>query len=231
MRIKARVLKDYLNDPALFGPFENHVLYAMTHKHLLHDGCFVTMGKIMAIGRIYAADPFRHAPRPHSHRRKALYEGLAHALKDKGLDKMLADIGPLETLTTEADVQIDSDMLFQRITQCHAELVKIICSVKHDWALTGGAPETTALWKFAHAQNISFASKYLHFHRPNAFPIYDSIARHGLRAWTSTAAGATCRSTASYPAFCKQILKFAAAQSDPRTLRELDTMLLDLGKT
>jgi hypothetical protein len=76
---------------------------------------------------------------------------------------------------------------------------------------------------------IVFASKYLHFHRPNVFPILDSYAEKTMRS-ISNKIGLhfdDCECDSRYECFCRQIL---ALKRDLRTVTDMQISLLDLDK-
>lgn len=52
---------DYCTKDIIAGSFENRILYAMCRDHPSHDKADIIAGKIIAIGRIYAASPQRGA--------------------------------------------------------------------------------------------------------------------------------------------------------------------------
>jgi len=83
-------------------------------------------------------------------------------------------------------------------------------SLKHvvDTALT-----VAGFGNIKNPQYIVFASKYLHFHKPNVFPILDRNAEKRLRA-ISKRTGLhlkSCDCNSRYECFCRQILELKRA--------------------
>lgn len=89
-------------------------------------------------------------------------------------------------------------------------------------------------------QGISFTSKYLHFHAPQRFPIYDQISKIALKKLDNLYGGYTTRSNIEvdfnnvddeYLVFCWNLLKFKdfLEQNDRNaevmTFREIDDYL------
>jgi hypothetical protein len=75
----------------------------------------------------------------------------------------------------------------------------------------------------------SFVSKYLHFHAPDAFPLFDSYAKLGLAAKTTNFSSKSQDSNV-YAQFCERL---AAYITDNRlqslSLRHIDVDLVDKG--
>ncbi|MNP48991.1 hypothetical protein D3C76_1431500 [compost metagenome] len=81
----------------------------------------------------------------------------------------------------------------------------------------------------------SFASKYLHFHRPNHFPMMDSRAREAL-SWVAKEeewvfAFTTAGSAKNYPQYVSIYLDakqlFEEELRSPLSLRQMDNILLN----
>ncbi|MBC2666583.1 hypothetical protein H7F51_13750 [Novosphingobium flavum] len=76
----------------------------------------------------------------------------------------------------------------------------------------------------------SFASKYLHFHAPDAFPILDTVASRGLRSLTP-GFRTGMQKPAPYPRFCERLAHYMAVNGKQGTsLRHIDQELLAAGR-
>jgi hypothetical protein len=76
----------------------------------------------------------------------------------------------------------------------------------------------------------SFASKYLHFHAPDAFPILDTVASQGLRSLTP-GFRTSIQNPAPYPRFCERLAHYVAGSGKSGTsLRHIDQELLAAGR-
>jgi hypothetical protein len=78
----------------------------------------------------------------------------------------------------------------------------------------------------------SLASKYLHFHCPTIFPIYDSIAKKGLKKLDIRIDNHNYSGDNEYTLFCNKILELKEILSKAHlkpSLREIDNFLLKLG--
>jgi hypothetical protein len=199
---------DYAGDAAVAGPFENQILYRMCRDHPAHDDPYVTAGKIMAIGRIYAASPERGAgtaQRPG----ESLPEAIGMALSRTDLDARLGELRFEARLSRE---------LIAPLSALHCELVSWIIDATKLWSLKSVQDSG---WPAA--QHGSFASKYLHFHRPNAFPISDQYARAGLQCLNGVG-------TTTYARLCAGVLNVAAQSPANWTPRSIDTGLVAAGR-
>lgn len=199
---------DYAFKAAIAGPFENQILYRMSRDHPSHDDPYVTAGKIMAIGRIYAASPERRAgsaERPG----QTLPEAIGVALAASDLDAELTAL-PFQT-------RLSADLVSQ-VSEIHGDLVGLITKTTKAWSSKTALDEN---WRAA--KHSSFASKYLHFHRPNAFPINDQFVRAGLQCLNGVG-------TTTYARLCRSVLEVAAGVAPDWTPRSLDTILLAAGR-
>lgn len=95
-----------------------------------------------------------------------------------------------------------------------------------------------AIFANKHLSRVSLTSKYLHFHRPNLFPIYDSRAAAAITKVTpeyqfSNYALQPVEVSSRYDIFCARCawlvdeMKKRRSNKTP-TLRQLDTMLLEI---
>jgi hypothetical protein len=153
----------YTGDPETAGPFENQILYAMCRDNPAHGDTYVTAGKITAIGRIYAAAPERGAGS--GREAGSLAHAIAVHLSKSPLDKRLEAI---------AFGNRFSGSNREQVVETHKLLVDEVVFATRKWSASVDGED------WSPRKQASFASKYLHFHRPNAFPIMDSYAKAGL---------------------------------------------------
>jgi hypothetical protein len=201
-------LHDYIAKKSLSGPFENQILYRMCAEHPLHKDPFVTSGKVIAIGRIYAASPERGAGKGR-HPSQTIFAAVGETLVESNLDHKLEAIG---------DSFFEDDGVASKVVDLHGYLVDRIGRAITLWSTNGESDDwTPRAYK-------SFASKYLHFHFPNAFPIMDSFAVLGLRSNVTTG------SIDTYAKFCAAMLDHVKSQIGPWSLRGIDTRLVLQGR-
>lgn len=199
----------YCTDRNSANSFENQVLYKMCRDNNDHESAYVTSGKVLAIGRIYAASPERGAGKigPDG---IPLSQAIGEKLRVLELDCLLRKIG--------FSRRIADDGLLDTIVKTHEFLVDAIKTATIDWPAEGRSES----WK---ARNhVSFASKYLHFHRPNAFPIMDSFAKAGLNCVGQKGSFNT------YNNFCSAFVLHACKQDTNWTPRSIDTELVRRGR-
>lgn len=136
-----------------YWSFGNQILYDMCLKNPSHTNKKVIIGKIWLIGRSYAAaiERIKEKPKPSDDFYK---DDAAHHFMQFGVE--LDD--KLEDLKSTTEVTLDN---LQDILITHKFLVDKIT-------------EITKLEKH------SLSSKYLHFHMPNHFFIYDSRAAESI---------------------------------------------------
>lgn len=106
----------------------------------------------------------------------------------------------------------------EAVMKAHRCLDKITCSTlkKHGVSASGRA---------------SFASKYLHFHAPDAFPILDRFALAGLR-YRTPGFRTLKRDAQPYERFCERFAVYASSQgAAARSLRHIDIELVQLGRS
>lgn len=197
----------YTSNREAAGPFENQILYSMCRVNPAHNDPYVTAGKITAIGRIYAAAPERGAGS--GRETGSLASSIALRLENSRLDTMLDAIAFADRF---------SDANLASIVEVHQLLVDEIAQATRDWSIAaddeGWSPRNQP----------SFSSKYLHFHRPNMFPIMDSYAKAGL-----SCAGLT-GSFDTYERFCAGFARHAERQKPEWTPRSIDTDLVIRGR-
>jgi hypothetical protein len=155
MRIKNDILRHATsrNDPWVVG---NGVLYDLCWRFPQHRRTPEIVAKVWLIGRAYSAAVERgrgNGPDVELSNDRFYAEAVPKALQRSRLDQMLSGLKGFSTIDrSNAD----------QILIVHGHLVEVFES------LTG-------------KEERSLASKYLHFHRPDLFFIYDSRAVRGIR--------------------------------------------------
>lgn len=197
----------YTGDADTAGPFENQILYAMCRDNPAHGDPYVTAGKITAIGRIYAAAPERGAGS--GRKPGSLSHAIAARLSNSPLDERLDAITFNERFSKANQAQI---------VEMHRLLVVEVAHATRGWSIMGD----DSAW--SPRNQASFASKYLHFHRPNAFPIMDSYAKAGL------ACAGLKGPFGTYEQFCAGIARHVEGQDLGWTPRSIDTDLVTRGR-
>ena len=137
-------------DPKDCGGYGNQVLYRMCREQPHHTDIDVISGKIWLIGRAYTVPIERRAGAFGRKARKArmdLHKFIAPKIASSPLDEWLASV---------ADVRMVSFDNLRSVLLVHFRFVQL-------------------LKKLAGLERRSFASKYLHFHQPSAFFIYDFV--------------------------------------------------------
>jgi hypothetical protein len=155
MRLTAQLVQRTLSedDPWSIG---NQVLYDLCRRYPHHAVDTEIIAKVWLIGRAYAASIERG-------RGKAADSGLSNdrfyteavpqAMRTSGLDEKLEALAQLKEATASN---------LGAVLDAHAHLVGLFRGLTNK-------------------NKRSLASKYLHFHRPNLFFIYDSRAVSGIR--------------------------------------------------
>lgn len=133
----------------------NGVLYRMCQEEPLHENCGVIAGKIWLIGRAYSAALERKAGAHFIDGENFLLARAAPMIKKSGIDRWLKTTSKIDRVTLQN--------------------VEAVLSVHK---------KCTDLFKeIAGSDRRSLASKYLHFHQPNAFFIFDSLANSKIRSF------------------------------------------------
>lgn len=133
--------------------FGNTILYKLCKDNYKHDQDDQILTKILFIGRIYAAAVERRKKETEFSGDKFYTHIIVPTFKESELDFKLSE---LET------IRIDNEENLIPVLQAHLYL-------------------TSLLQKITGLNKRSFSSKYLHFHMPELFFIYDSRAVKGLR--------------------------------------------------
>jgi len=132
--------------------FGNQILYNMCAKYPYHKKKDQIVGKIWLIGRAYAA-AIERRKNAKEYNEDFYTKVVAPAIQKSGIDQWLAELNKcrIPTLNNIEDILV-----------AHGKLTSLIESI------TG-------------MRKRSLSSKYLHFHRPNLFFIYDSRAMESIR--------------------------------------------------
>lgn len=200
-------IEDYCCSRDVFLTFENKVLYQMCRDKPMHDDAWVTAGKILTIGRVYSASPERGAGKARD-KSTSLFEHIGNKLAASNIDARIKGINFDDRITTQS--------VLTKVCEAHSDLVRLIRSAATQW--NGGSVSPK--------KQHSFASKYLHFHRPNAFPLMDSIAKKGLKTAKVKGASSGC-----YRRYCLAVLEYSAKFDEEWYPRKIDAELLKLGKS
>ena len=136
----------------------NETLYALCRSHPLHNRPDAVIAKVWLIGRAYAA-AIERRKQPTSYGDAYYVEQVAPAIIASGIDDWIASI----------PASAPSD------------------ATAHGTAITVHHRLTQLFGTISHQQKRSLASKYLHFHRPNSFFIYDTRAIAAIRRATPPA--------------------------------------------
>jgi len=137
--------------------FGNTILYDLCRKNFYHIDDEKIVAKVLFIGRIYAAAVERRRNKKDGINDDFYIETIVPTFRESKLDDLL------EELSAYKQLSVDS---ISPVLQVHYYL-------------------TNLLKKITNLEKRSFCSKYLHFHLPDLFFIYDSRAVIGLRQFTS----------------------------------------------
>jgi hypothetical protein len=103
------------------------------------------------------------------------------------------------------------------VTKCHSYLNELTCRVLSN----AGQPANN---------RASFASKYLHFHAPDAFPIMDALACSGLRKRTQ-GFRTSLEEPTPYVRFCERLAHHVREKRlEAISLRHIDKQLVAVGR-
>jgi hypothetical protein len=148
---KAEVQNCRTEDPWALG---NQVLYDLCEKYPKHILEKEIIAKIWLIGRAYAASIERMSSKVDRPKGDRLYtEVVAPKMKDPQIDKYLDELRQLAPMTEEAK---------DKALRTHKHLTDVFREISE-------------------RDKRSLASKYLHFHLPNHFFLFDGRAQAGLR--------------------------------------------------
>ena len=134
--------------------FSNNILYEMCKKNPTHTDIPVIMGKIYLIGRAYSASIERRKGKEEKDGTDIFYENkVAPQIKKSNIDEWLDEL--------RLDKSINEKNM-GKIIKTHSKVMKLFNEISG-------------------MNKRSLASKYLHFHLPELFYIYDSRAVEGFR--------------------------------------------------
>ncbi|MGH7119008.1 MAG: hypothetical protein ACREFP_08475, partial [Acetobacteraceae bacterium] len=165
-----------------------------------HKDCNVIAGKMWLIGRAYAAQIERGAGEPG--KSNVIYARVAAKLAASNLDEQLEGISEVSSVTMEN---------LDRVLAVHKHLVDLI---REDSKLN----------------RTAFSAKYLHFHKPYAFFIFDSLANEKLRQKVPRRRFNIPQSCVAfdeaYAGFVLRCIEYRTRREKPMTPRQLDQELL-----
>ncbi len=164
------------------------VLYDLCQQYPRHDNAHEVVTKIAMIGRAYSAAVERRKNAEATRDRDFYYGYVAPLIVDSDLDERLDALRKYQTPTTENLPEILSTHLYLQ------ELLK----------------------KATEMDKRSFVSKYLHFHCPNLFYIFDSFSDSEINGLVKSKGKWNCPSDADicYAKYCEKSL-FIQQQTIP----------------
>ncbi len=147
--------RKYLDQKNSRWDFGNSILYRMCEENPHHNKEDVIIGKIWLIGRSYAAAIERRKNNDDYHGDNFYFDAVAPKMKEIG---------------KELDSRID------RLKKSKGHIIDDI-----ELILSTHRFLMDAFFEITHLEKRSLASKYLHFHCPEKFFIYDSRAKSAIR--------------------------------------------------
>lgn len=182
------------------------MLYIMCAEEPSHTDEGIVRSKARVIAKVYEVS--RNLGKD--------WDLVAKALCDKklSLDRLLASL----------DGQSFSSANFAQIVKVHGKVDYYLCK---QLAKAGGKRNVRS--------RASFVAKYLHFHRPDIFPILDSLAELGVKAKTEGRLPKVTNPGNSpserYERFCLAILLLQSnGKFKNKSLRQLDDKLVQKGR-
>lgn len=140
------------DEPTNWG-WGNEVLYRMCREEPGHTRLDVIAGKVWLIGRAYSAEIERKAGSHIKTGQNFYLTRVAPMIKDSDIDNWLASVSAIERVTHDNVVDV---------LRVHKQVTDLFNQISG-------------------TEKRSLASKYLHFHQPMAFFIFDSIANTKIR--------------------------------------------------
>ena len=135
--------------------FGNDILYSLCRDNFTHNQPDKTLAKVLFIGRIYATAVERRKNKEDEINDNFYIETVEPTFYKSDIDNWLQNLNNMKEISMET---------IPLILRAHYSL-------------------TTMLYNITHQNKRSFSSKYLHFHLPELFFIYDSRALIGLRTF------------------------------------------------
>ncbi len=133
--------------------FSNKILYEMCHKNFEHKRIDIVIGKVLMIGRIYSAAIERRKNKGSEKNDQFYVNMVGPKFKNSKIDFYLNNLKKINKL---------SENTILEILETHLYLTNLINDLTEQ-------------------NKRSFASKYLHFHLPELYFIYDTRAVKALR--------------------------------------------------
>jgi len=186
----------------------NKLLYDLCRRHPEHTKADVISAKVMLIGRSYSAAIERGSP-THGESANFYIKTVAPMIQHSEIDQWIVEAKA---------VRANSSSALPTIVKIHGRVTNLFCEISGK-------------------EKRSLASKYLHFHVPRLFYIYDSRAARAVRELSPTQRRAS-RSRGpgdnEYQTFaekCDHLRKHCAANFGQHlSPRQLDNLLLSVNE-
>jgi hypothetical protein len=188
----------------------NEVLYNMCSAYFTHDNEQEIIAKVWLIGRAYSVALERRQKGDNTINDDFYIRDITRVFKNSRIDQWLFNLAKIQEITVGS---------LPSILEAHHDLVSIL----------------EPITKY---ENRSFASKYLHFHLPHLFFIYDSRASSALRQFVNRIPEdlkLVAKADATEPEYARFFCKIFALQNAIKrefdiqlSPRELDTLLVEI---
>lgn len=203
-----RILVESVQEPC-FWDFGNKFLYQLCRKHPSHSDPSIAAAKVWIIGRSYAAAIERRR-KTESESGDYYRDRVAPEIVGSEIDQRLTALKSIRHVTHES---------FPQIVETHKYLTDLFSRISGQ-------------------DKRSLASKYLHFHAPTLFFIYDSQAVKGMRTLakiTGRASKNCCDGDNEYRKFAEKCLLLRdhihEGQGVRLNPRQIDRLLLSIAKS
>jgi hypothetical protein len=154
VRLSRDVVSRATDETADQWSVSNRILYDVCRKHPRHVDAREITAKVLLVGRVYAA---------------SIERGRANASSISG-DQFYGEVVPRKLMRSKLDDRLEGLRPFRTINETAIEPV-----LETHYYLMGLFRELTG------KEKRSLASKYLHFHLPALFFLYDSRAAEAMR--------------------------------------------------
>lgn len=213
LKIDIKILAEKASKKSKNWVFANKILYDLCESYPGHKDPHCIVAKVWLIGRAYAAAIERRQTKDGLDSDKFYYNVVAPKILDigKDLDKRINKI------KTDKDFSVIDEKNLPYILETHKKLLDCFSGISK-------------------LEKRSLASKYLHFHCPNSFYIYDSRANAKIRQYINKDKDTPILLIdvdydKEYKEFCLRMLELQRAikqesHKNP-TPRDLDRLLLD----